>query len=104
MSTSKFPRRHKDSAFRNVDDDGGIVVLPGQAQIKVLNPVGARIFALLDGRHSVDDLIQAVLADFDVDAETARADTTTFLDELEEQGLLSWETPEAATAADGEER
>ena len=54
-----------------------------------LDDVGAFIWALCDGTHSVDDLIAAVLAEFDATADVVRADVKAFLDELADENLLA---------------
>lgn len=54
-----------------------------------LNPVGARIWELLETTHTVDGLIEALTADYEVSAETARAEVERFLGALDERGLLS---------------
>jgi hypothetical protein len=89
------PRRHPDSAFRKVGDEGGLVVLPGRAEVKVLNPVGIVVFSLLDGTHGVDDLAARVADEFEIDEAAARADVVSFLDELRQAGMLA-ETAEAS--------
>ena len=83
-----FPRRHPDLAFRQIGDEGGLVVLPGRAEVKVLNPVGIAVFALLDGSRDVDTLVAAVAQEFDVEPSQARTDVVTFLTELQREGML----------------
>ena len=84
-------RRHPDSAFRPVAEEGGLVVLPGRAEVKVLNPVGIRIFGLLDGNHSVAEIAEAVAAEYEVSNEEALDDVRSFLDVLGEHGMLAGE-------------
>jgi len=84
-----FPRRHPDTAFRKIGDEGGLVVLPGRAEVKVLNPVGIAVFSLLDGSRDVDALAAKVAEEFDIRTEQARADVTAFLAELEAEGMLA---------------
>jgi len=84
-----FPRRHPDTAFRKVGDEGGLVVLPGRAEVKVLNPVGIAVFSLLDGSRDVDALAAKVAEEFDIETDQARADVAEFLDELQRDGLLA---------------
>jgi hypothetical protein len=84
-----FPRRHPDTAFRKVGDEGGLVVLPGRAEVKVLNPVGITVFSLLDGSRNVDELAAKVAEEFDIQTEQARTDVAEFLAELEREGLLA---------------
>ena len=88
MSEAVFPRRHPDTAFRQIGDEGGLVVLPGKAEVKVLNPVGIAVYALLDGTRDVDALARAVAETFDVDSDTARRDVEAFLDDLRQAGMI----------------
>jgi coenzyme PQQ synthesis protein D (PqqD) len=83
-----FPRRHPDTAFRQIGDEGGLVVLPGRAEVKVLNPVGIAIYALLDGTRDIDALARAVADTFDVEPDTARRDVEAFLDDLRRAGMI----------------
>jgi len=85
------PRRHPDSAFRPIADEGGLVVLPGRAEVKVLNPVGIRIFGLLDGSHSVEEIAGLVAAEYDVAETEAQADVRAFVGELAAHGMLAGE-------------
>ena len=84
-----FPRRHPDSAFRPVGEDGGLVVLPGRSEVKVLNPVAIKVFGLLDGEHSVEEIAGQVADEFDVAPEQARRDIEAFLEELKSNGMLA---------------
>jgi hypothetical protein len=84
-----FPKRHPDSSFRPIGEEGGLVVLPGKAQVKVLNPAAIMIYGLLDGDHSLDQIADKVAGDFDVTRETAMADLHAFLDELASHGMLA---------------
>ena len=85
------PRRHPDSAFRPIADEGGLVVLPGRAEVKVLNPVGIRIFGLLDGAHSVGEIADVIAAEYEVAEADAREDVRAFLEQLEAHGMLAGE-------------
>jgi hypothetical protein len=68
-----------------------LVVLPGRAEVKVLNPVAIKIFGLLDGEHSLDEIAQQVVEEFDVGAEQALRDVQAFVLELEKHGMLQAE-------------
>jgi hypothetical protein len=94
VATATFPRRHPDTAFRSVGEEGGLVVLPGRAEVKVLNPVGSKIFSLLDGRHTREQIAEAVAEEFDVTREQASEDLRQFLEELESNGMLEEESAE----------
>ena len=84
-----FPKRHPDSSFRPIGDDGGLVVLPGKAEVKVLTPVAIRIFGLLDGSRTLDQIVDEVTAEFEVPRETALIDLKAFLEELSSNGMLA---------------
>ena len=85
---SDTPRRASTCSFRAIGDEGGLVVLPARAEVKVLNPVGSRVFALIDGHRSVDEIARVIADEFDVTAEQAISDVDVFLFELEEQGMV----------------
>ena len=93
-----FVRRHPDCAFRAVADEGGLVVLPGRAEVKVLNPAGIKIFSLLDGQHSEAAIARAVADEFDVSEAQALEDVRGFVAELDAAGLLAETEPAAEEA------
>jgi len=82
------PKMVAEAAFRRYEGQT-VVVLPHGAEIKVLNPAGSLVFELLDGRHTVADLVTAIRDEYEVDEDQARRDLTAFLDELEAGGMLS---------------
>lgn len=92
-----FPRRNPDASFRRIGDEGGLVVLPGRAEVKVLTPVGILIFSLLDGSRDVDALAAAVADEFEVDLGQARDDVIQFLSELQHDGMLADGEPSQET-------
>lgn len=53
-----------------------------------LNDVGARIWELLAGPVTVDGLVAALTAEYEVDADTARREVETFLAALRERELI----------------
>jgi hypothetical protein len=85
------PRRHPDSAFRPIAEEGGLVVLPGKAEVKVLNRVGIRIYGLLDGAHSLGQIAELISAEYEVAPAQAQDDVRAFVDELDSHGMLAGE-------------
>ena len=83
------PNRNPETAYRAIGDEGGLVVLPTQSEVKVLNPVGSVIYAMLDGEHTVQQIVDRIVDEFDVTPDQARADTDEFLDSLEAEGMLA---------------
>lgn len=53
-----------------------------------LDEVGARIWQLLGEHGDVEDVVRAMLAEFDVDAPTLRRDLDELLERLAAAGLL----------------
>ena len=88
MTTDQNPRRNPKASFRQMGDDGGLVVLPTRNEVKVLNPVGIKIFAMLDGSHSEGQIAEAVAEEFEIGLEQAQDDVGLFLGELRRNGML----------------
>ena len=95
-TVSDVPRRASESAFRTVGDEGGLVVLPGRAEVKVLNPVGSRVYALIDGKRTLGEIVGTIEQEFDVTIDQATADVEEFLSILESEGLVDPATEPAA--------
>lgn len=55
-----------------------------------LDAVGARAWALMDGRHRVCEIAAALHAEFDAPPERIAADLHTLLAELHAAGLIEW--------------
>jgi hypothetical protein len=82
------PRRHPETAYRSVGDDGGLVVQPTKSEVQVLNPVGSKVFSLLDGEHTIPQIVEAVMDEFEVPRDEAQKDVSEFLQELRHHGML----------------
>jgi len=76
-----------DVLGRQVDEEA-VIVLPTKGEVKVVNEVGARIWALLDGERSVRELAGLIADEYAVDAATAETDALTFLTSLREKGVI----------------
>jgi hypothetical protein len=71
-----------------VADEGCLVVVPSRSVVEVLNPVGGKIYSMLDGEHTTDDIVRALIDEFDVNEDEARKDLDAFLDVLREREML----------------
>jgi len=56
--------------------------------IYTLNELGAFVWGKLESPRSYTEIEEAILADFEVDVETARTDLQTFMDELTRIGAV----------------
>lgn len=54
----------------------------------VLTELGAFIWDLLPDAKDADQIVTAILGEYEVDEATARADTLEFLDKLRDMGIL----------------
>ena len=82
-----YPKPHPQTAGRVIDDEA-VLMLADDSEINVLNPVGSRIFALSDGTHSGQNIVDALVAEFDVSANEATDDVTQFLQNLASKNVL----------------
>lgn len=87
------PRRHPETSFRKVGDEGGLVVIPGRAEVKVLNPVAIRVYEMLDGTRSLGQIAAVVADEFEVETGDALRDVLEFVRSLAEHGMLDESVP-----------
>ncbi len=88
MSISKmYPKPHPQTAGRVIDGEA-VVILADSSEVNVLNPVGSRIFEMADGSHSVEDIVEVIVAEYEISPEQAAADVNVFLQKLVEQSVL----------------
>lgn len=61
-----------------------------------LNNVGTRVWQLLQTPHTIDDVVNAVVTEYEVTRETAEADVGALLADLHARGLVAITAPERA--------
>ena len=83
----KWPKRSEDTASRMIDGEA-VIVIPQKGVVTVLNETGAEIWQLLDGRNSVEDIINIISSEFDVSRDQAEKDTLDFIEELMEKDMV----------------
>lgn len=86
-------RRSADVVCRQVGPESILVPVRGTVGnldfVYTLSPVAARIWSLLDGAKTLDEVIDAVCSEYEVDRETAMADVAELLSSLEEAKLVA---------------
>ncbi len=76
------------------DVAGSKVVLPiGERQdelkgIITFNDVGAKIFNMLDGTNSVEEIVRAIAKEYEVSYETVEVDVNNLIEKMRKQGLI----------------
>ena len=79
--------RHKDTASRIIDGEA-VILRPMDNMILNLNETGSRIWELLAESPAIPQIVQSVCEEFEVGQETAAADVMTFLQKMEDKGLV----------------
>lgn len=62
--------------------------LATEQKIFSLNPVGEFIFDRINGKATLQEILQDLLAEFSVTKEQAEADILQFIDNVQKQGLI----------------
>jgi hypothetical protein len=79
--------RNEDCPVREIGD--GLVIMAPQGEVThSLEEIGAFIWRCIDGRRTMEDLLAALLAEYDVPKETAASDLQFFVEQLLNAKLL----------------
>jgi hypothetical protein len=84
-----FPVR-KPVPWRTLDTEA-LVVDVKAGLLYPLNTVGARIWELCDGARSVEEIVAALVVEFEASEATIRADAVEFIERLADAKLISVE-------------
>ncbi len=84
MILSRSPK----TAWRVIEGEAVILSLDTKA-FRGLNAVGSRVWELIDGRRSVDAIVEVIVREFDVTREQAAGDVQAFVRELLDKGLVT---------------
>jgi hypothetical protein len=71
-----------------VVENEAVLIIPEQGEVKVLNEVGSRIWELVDGKRSIQDISSLICQEFDVDQGTAEHDTLKFISDIFDKGII----------------
>jgi len=88
----KVYRRNPDIVYREIAGEFVLVPIHHRAgevdSIYVLNETGARVWELMDGFRTLDDIIGLMVDEFEVDRKTLKADLIGHIDEMVVSGAL----------------
>ena len=71
-----------DQVAARVVDGSAVIVTADAVDVMVLNEVGTRIWALIDGAHNAEQIAQLIAREYAVSDEQARRDAAEFLEQL----------------------
>jgi hypothetical protein len=80
-------RKCPDARYRNIGGEG-IVVRQAAGEVLVLNGVGARVLDLLEPGSTLESLLDALGAEYDIDPDVLRQDVHAYLQELRDAGVI----------------
>ncbi len=87
LSPESCPLR-QDSILMQEAAGSHILLNPVSGQCFALDDIGALIWSLCDGAHSIADIVAAIVAEYDAPFETVAADTMELLQDLNHEKLL----------------
>ena len=76
------------SAWRVIAEEAVILSLDTKV-LRGLNPVGSRVWELIDGQRTLDEIVDRIVSEFDVDRSQAADDVGEFARELLDRGLVT---------------
>lgn len=88
-SSRRHPIHHPDTASRIYSGEA-VIISPAENRVRMLNPVGSRIWELADGNRTVTEMAEVLTGEYDVSLEQALQSVDAFLAELETRDLIAW--------------
>ncbi len=85
-----YPKRSENVAWRTIVDKA-LLVNPKDSFIYPLNTVATRIWELMDGKTSSEDIIKRLSEEFEYEESAIQKDTLEFLEELQKANLIYFE-------------
>ena len=89
-SPDSIPQRCPTVVSRLLDGEA-VLVHPVQGKVRVLNPVGARVWELADGQRTLGDIVEAIATEFQVDVARVETEVPVFCEDLAQRGVLSFD-------------
>lgn len=90
ISTESVVSRVEDIVVGDIDDEK-VMMSVEKGEYFGLDPVGSRVWDLIEKPVKVTELVDALLLKYDVDRDTCELDVLAFLEELHEGGILQVE-------------
>jgi hypothetical protein len=88
-STDRTLQVSDDVVFRELDGEAVILNLSSGTYFG-LDRIGTRAWRLIEAHGSLDRVVQQLVEEYDVSADTLRADLSALFDALVAKGLLVW--------------
>lgn len=80
-------RQNPESPTRRIDDFEHVLDT-ATGTLHTFNPVGSRVWGLIETDRPISEVVTLIAAEYDVDVGRAQTDVIAFLEELQEKGLV----------------
>ena len=87
ISAESIVQQIEDIVASDIDDEK-VMMSVEKGRYYGLDPVGSRVWELIEKPIRVSELIDKLLPKYDVDRETCERDVLAFLEELHQDGIL----------------
>jgi len=87
VDLNSFPVPHPQVAAQIVDDET-VIVLADAGEVAVLNPVGTRVWELIDGLRTVQQIVEAITDEYEVSPLEAQEAVQAFLETLLQDKII----------------
>lgn len=84
---NNVPCKSPQTASRIIDDQA-VVVVPQLGLVRMLNPVGTRVWELCDGKTTVKSMVDCITQEFEVTTTQAADDVVLFLNDLQNKNMV----------------
>ncbi|MFH1844023.1 MAG: PqqD family protein [bacterium] len=87
LNYDAVPQHQAEIVTREIDDEIYICSADGETMFTITT-VGADIWRACDGSHSVSEIVEILIAAYEVDRETVERDLEAYLTDLETKQLI----------------
>ena len=91
MNKPKPPVRNPVAVLREEFDDWAVLFNPDTAKAVGINPVGVAVWKLLDGKRTIEEVIEGIEQQYDEVPDSVQEEVSTFMDELTQGGFIGYE-------------
>lgn len=91
MELSNLPVANPLVVLREEFDDCAVLFNPDTGGAVGLNPVGVAVWKLLDGKNTLDTVVEKIKSEFSDTPETATEDIKKFIDQLAKHAFVGYE-------------
>lgn len=90
MPEVKKPIKNPDAVVRREEEEA-VVFNPADGNLVCINGTGVFVWDLCDGSRGIDDLVKALVSEYEVSSQDAEKDCLEYVKNLKEAGLIGYE-------------